>query len=42
VARAGRCTGHRAARRALIDGSGAAPESNVTIVIENGRLRDIA
>jgi imidazolonepropionase-like amidohydrolase len=25
----------------LIDGSGAAPESNVTIVIENGRLRDI-
>jgi imidazolonepropionase-like amidohydrolase len=25
----------------LIDGSGAAPQSNVTIVIENGRLRDI-
>jgi imidazolonepropionase-like amidohydrolase len=25
----------------LIEGSGAAPESNVTIVIENGRLRDI-
>jgi imidazolonepropionase-like amidohydrolase len=25
----------------LIDGSGAAPQSNVTLVIENGRLRDI-
>jgi imidazolonepropionase-like amidohydrolase len=25
----------------LIDGSGATPQSNVTIVIENGRLRDI-
>src|SRR5262245_64810630 len=25
----------------LIDGSGAAPQSNVTIVIENGRIRDI-
>jgi imidazolonepropionase-like amidohydrolase len=25
----------------LIDGSGAAPQSNVTIVMENGRLRDI-
>ncbi len=25
----------------LIDGSGAVPQSNVTIVIENGRLRDI-
>jgi imidazolonepropionase-like amidohydrolase len=25
----------------LIDGSGAAPQNNVTIVIENGRLRDI-
>ena len=25
----------------LIDGSGAAPQSNVTIVIENGRLRDL-
>ena len=25
----------------LIDGSGAAPQSNVTIVIENGRIRDL-
>src|SRR5438093_6803631 len=25
----------------LIDGTGTAPQSNVTIVIENGRLRDI-
>jgi imidazolonepropionase-like amidohydrolase len=41
------CSGSAAAQvtvlrgATLIDGSGAAPQSNVTIVIENGRLRDI-
>lgn len=41
------CSGSAAAQvtvlrgATLIDGSGAAPQSNVTIVIENGRLPDI-
>jgi imidazolonepropionase-like amidohydrolase len=41
------CAGNAAAQvtvlkgATLIDGTGAAPQSNVTIVMENGRLRDI-